>query len=97
MHSFKALAIGLAVVAPSSARSTSGPYTDLENRDSSTSSGNPLLNWLGRLIRRQDGQSCVEDEYFNFAYNSTFGKDFCMAFMSYPNTTVTSDYTPAAR
>jgi hypothetical protein len=93
MHSFTALAIGLVIVAPSSARSTSGPYTDLEHRDTSTNTGN-VMSWINRFFRRQAPESCVEDEYFNFAYNSTFGQSFCMAYMTYPNTTVTVTTTP---
>lgn len=95
MRSFTALAVGLAIVSPSSARSTAGPYTDLENRDTSTNPKSPVLGWFGRLFRKQaPPEACIRDEYYDFAYNSTFGRDFCMEFMTYPNTTVTETFTP---
>lgn len=57
-----------------------------------------VLTWLSQLVKRnvQPRQTtCYEDAYYNFVSDSEFGETFCNAYMQYPNTTQTVEYTPA--
>lgn len=61
MRSAVALAIGLALVHPSSARVANGPAAEISEVSTSTS-GSAIVNWLGRLFRRKAQITCVQDE-----------------------------------
>lgn len=59
MRSFTALALGLALTSPSSARVTNAEVGQISTSDS----GSVVVNWLGRLFRRKAQVTCFEDEY----------------------------------
>lgn len=76
-------------------------YRQLQERNDEVTSHESFLAWASRLFKRQNeaqGTSqdvCLQDEYYGFVTNSSFGENFCeLLGIDYPNRTVVVDYTP---
>ena len=95
-HSFFARALCLSLIRSSDAR----PQVETHNGKAveAPEPRNAVLQWFSHMFRRDDSLEgrdvCKEDDYYNFVNNSTFGQGFCSAYLDYPDTTVTVEYTP---
>lgn len=100
--SFVATALCLSLVQTMiNARATNN--RQMQHGHADIASHNGVFKWLGSLftrdvVERQDTGSrseiCVEDEYYYFVYNSSFGQNFCGEYVNYQNLTTITDYIP---
>ncbi|KAK4549411.1 hypothetical protein LTR36_006408 [Oleoguttula mirabilis] len=103
-HSFFATALCLSLIQTSDARAH-GRSSQLQIRDGKAEvqeARHGVVDWFKHLFKKDDAlerrqeSTCVEDDFYNFVNNSTFGESFCQSYIEYPNTTVTADYTPTS-
>lgn len=97
MKSFVAAALCLSLIETFALARIPHSYRQLQERDDQSQSPNGILNWLTRLLKRQQEQQniCYQDDFYNFVHNSTFGKKTCQALgVTYPNVTVVEEFTP---
>ncbi|KAK5135828.1 hypothetical protein LTR08_004655 [Meristemomyces frigidus] len=102
-QSFFASALCLSLISSSDAR-VHRKLSQLETRNANAVGAhdprNAVAEWFSHLFKRVDDLErrdvCKQDQYYNFVNNSTFGQTFCNAYLDYPTTNVTVEYTPTS-
>lgn len=92
MRSYTALALGLTLVHNAVGRVANSP-ADVQQRE--VAETNAVRKLFNRLFKKAAAATCYQDNYYDFVHDPDFGPDFCQAYISYPNTTVTITRTPA--
>ena len=97
MKSFAAVALCLSLISTFATARIPHSYRDLQERDEQPNSVIGVLNWINKLFKREiyKRETCYQDEFYNFVFNSSFGSEFCEDLgVAYPERTIVVDFTP---